>query len=441
MMEKQTKIGTVCNDFDTFQLKSVLVKNDAGDWGSEPDDRAIGVIRSTNFNNNGKLDLSDIAHRTLSEKKFKEKKLFANDILIERSGGSETQPVGRVGFVTDEMADKDYAFANFIQRISLNDEINPKFVYFCLQQMYEMGVTAGMQSQTTGIRNLDWKQYVKVSLPKPSPNEQTAIANILSKVDEAIAAVQGSIAAAERLKKSLMQNLLTGRMKPDGTLRKEDEFYMDEKFGKVPVGWEVKKVGEVFDTYPTASYSRSKLLETGNCKYIHYGDIHTKFDTFLDISNTDLPYISDDMIKNFVFLKDGDIVIADTSEDYEGVGKLVEIRNIGENKVISGLHTLLIRSKADTLINGYKGYMFNEERVMLSLLKYVTGIKVYSISKSCLARVVIPIPPKKEQEQIKSKLDSVNSVIQQKKEGIKTMERLKKSLMQNLLTGKVRVNP
>ena len=56
------------------------------------------------------------AYRTLSEKKFKEKKLFANDILIERSGGSETQPVGRVGFVTDEMADKDYAFANFIQR-------------------------------------------------------------------------------------------------------------------------------------------------------------------------------------------------------------------------------------------------------------------------------------------------------------------------------------
>ena len=115
-MEKQSKIGTVCGDFDTFQLKSVLVKNDAGDWGSEPDDRAIGVIRSTNFNNDGKLDLSNIAYRTLSEKKFKEKKLFANDILIERSGGSETQPVGRVGFVTDEMADKDYAFANFIQR-------------------------------------------------------------------------------------------------------------------------------------------------------------------------------------------------------------------------------------------------------------------------------------------------------------------------------------
>ena len=219
MMEKQTKIGTVCSDFGTFQLKSVLVKNDAGDWGSEPDKDAIGVIRSTNFNNDGKLDLSDIAYRTLSKRKFEEKKLYASDILIERSGGSETQPVGRIGYITDEMAKTDYAFANFIQRISLNDEVNAKFVYYCLQQMYEMGITAGMQSQTTGIRNLDWKQYIKISLPKPTLSEQSAIAAILSKVDETIASVQASIAAAERLKKSLMQNLLTGRMKPSGECR------------------------------------------------------------------------------------------------------------------------------------------------------------------------------------------------------------------------------
>ena len=316
-----------------------------------------------------------------------------------------------------------------------NDIIDIKYLEYYLKHInLEHVITGGAQPQITRTALRILKVNYPVSLP-----EQTAIANILSKVDEAIASVQGSIAAAERLKKSLMQNLLTGRMKPNGTLRKEDEFYLDEKFGKVPVGWEVKKVGEVFDAYPTASYSRSKLLETGNCKYIHYGDIHTKFDTFLDVSNTELPYISDDMIKNFVFLKDGDIVIADTSEDYEGVGKLVEIRNIGDKKIISGLHTLLIRAKSDVLINGYKGYMFNEERVMLSLLKYVTGIKVYSISKSCLARVLIPIPRKEEQEQIKNKLDSVTQTIQQKKDQINTLGRLKKSLMQNLLTGRVRV--
>ncbi len=355
------------------------------------------------------------------------------DVLIAMSGNT-TCKMGRVS--------KAFSPSLVNQRVGwikpLNSEINIDFVYYLLQsESYQNKLWN--YATATGQPNLSPRDICKINFYKPTLPEQSAIAAILSKVDESIATVQASITAAERLKKSLMQNLLTGRMKPDGTMRTEDEFYLDEKFGKVPKGWVVKKVGDVFDTYPTASYSRSKLLETGTCKYIHYGDIHTKFDTFLDISNTELPYISDDMIKNFVFLKDGDIIIADTSEDYEGVGKLVEIKNIGNDKVISGLHTLHIRSKSDELINGYKGYMFNEERVMLSLLKYVTGIKVYSISKSCLARVLIPIPTKEEQKQIKSKLDSVNSIILQKKEEINTLERLKKSLMQNLLTGRVRI--
>lgn len=236
-----------------------------------------------------------------------------------------------------------------------------------------------------------------------------------------------------------MQNLLTGKMKPDGTFRTPDEFYIDEKFGKVPVGWEVKRVDALFDFYPTASYSRAMLSDNGECKYIHYGDIHTRFDAFLDISKEILPCINKDMVKKFVYLEDGDIIISDTSEDYEGVGKLVEIVNIGDSKVISGLHTLLIRPKTDELMNGFKGYLFNEERVRLEFLKNVTGIKVYSISKNSLANVLLPIPPRDEQIQIKNKLDSFNKELCNSKDKIKSLERLKKSLMQNLLTGKIRV--
>lgn len=277
-----------------------------------------------------------------------------------------------------------------------------------------------------------------IRLILPSSEEgKTAIANILSKVDEAIASVQNSITAAERLKKSLMQKLLTGKMKPDGTFRTPEEFYIDEKFGKVPVGWEVKRVDALFDFYPTASYSRSMLSDSGDCKYIHYGDIHTRFETFLDISKETLPYINKDMVKKFVYLEDGDIIISDTSEDYEGVGKLVEIVNLGNSKVISGLHTLLLRPNTKELINGFKGYLFNEERVRLEFLKYVTGIKVYSISKNSMAKVLLPIPTKQEQESIKDRLDAVENDISSSRTKIMSLERLKKSLMQNLLTGKV----
>ena len=421
MMEKQSKIGTVCGDFDTFQLKSVLVKNDAGDWGSEPDDRAIGVIRSTNFNNDGKLDLSNIAYRTLSEKKFKEKKLFANDILIERSGGSETQPVGRVGFVTDEMADKDYAFANFIQRISLNDEITPKFVYFCLQQMYEMGVTAGMQSQTTGIRNLDWKQYVKVSLPKPSPNEQTAIANILSKVDEAIAAVQGSIAAAERLKKSLMQNLLTGRMKPDGTLRKEDEFYMDEKFGKVPKEWHWGKLSEVAEIIAGQSPQGEFYNDEGVGTPMLNGP--TEF--------TDEYPIPVQWTKKVTKLcKKGDILFTVRGSS---TGRM----NFADQEYCIGRGLAAIRPKHDGNIQ-FLYYTLTRISEMILAEAKGAGTTFPNVSRGDLLKKVILIPT--NQNEIIQPIVEIACLIKSKQQKIATLERLKKSLMQNLLTGRVRIN-
>src|SRR5690606_8645019 len=96
---------------------------------------------------------------------------------------------------------------------------------------------------TTGLGNLDIRFLRNMDIDyTENPAEQTAIATILSKVDEAIAATQNSIKAAEKLKKALMQNLLTGKLKPDGSWRSEDEFYEDEKFGKVPLGWEVARV-------------------------------------------------------------------------------------------------------------------------------------------------------------------------------------------------------
>lgn len=425
---KRSKIGVVCNGFDTFELKSVLTKNDAGDWGMAPDENAVGVIRSTNFNNNGRLDLSDIAYRTLTPKKFSEKKLYASDILIERSGGSETQPVGRVGFITDEMAKTDYAFANFIQRISLDDTVDAKFVYYCLQQMYEMGITSGMQSQTTGIRNLDWKQYIKVSLPKPSLSEQTAIATMLSKVDEAIEAVQGSIAAAERLKKSLMQNLLTGKMKPDGTFRTPEEFYTDEKFGKVPLGWEVKRIQD-------------------------FGKVQTG-----KTPPTEEPGVFSEMGKGFMFITPGDVGLnkyIEKTERYvsdKGIlySYIIPVNTVSEVCIGSTIGKIGITKEECCTNQQITSVVMNEQNnaeyfyyAMLARrehFKSIAGINATpQINKSEYSKYRILCPKtKEEQASIAHKISAIDNEISNNQQKIATLERLKKSLMQNLLTGRVK---
>ena len=133
--------------------------------------------------------------------------------------------------------------------------------------------------------------------------------------------------------------------------------YKDTPIGKIPADWEVKKIGEIFNSFPTASYSRADLDEEGEILYLHYGDIHTKFDFHLDVSKATLPSITEEKLKKYEVVKEGDWVLCDASEDYDGVGKSVEIVNLDEKKLIAGLHTFLLREKEISLLLILKGML------------------------------------------------------------------------------------
>ena len=114
--------------------------------------------------------------------------------------------------------------------------------------------------------------------------------------------------------------------------------------------WEMKKLGEVMVFKVTNSFSRENLnYELGTVKNIHYGDIHTKFQTLFDITKELVPFINEDIsigrITDENYCKNGDIVFADASEDLNDVGKSIEIINTNGEKLLSGLHTLLARPK------------------------------------------------------------------------------------------------
>lgn len=85
--------------------------------------------------------------------------------------------------------------------------------------------------------------------------------------------------------------------------------------------------------------------------------------------------------------------MVDASEDYEGVGKSVEVRNIGNFKIISGLHTFLLRDKNGHISNGFKGYIHSNTLVKKQMDTLATGMKVYGVSKTNLKLIKIPLPP------------------------------------------------
>ena len=307
-------------------------------------------------------------------------------------------------------------------------EINKAYFGYSFQNLEYIlkAKTAG-----SGIPHADKGVISKLEFYKPSLPEQTAIANILSKVDEAIEAVQDSIAAAERLKKSLMQNLLTGRMKPDGTFRKEDEFYMDEKFGKVPKGWEVKRVDEIADFVQYGLNQASS--ETGNIPMFRMNNIVNG-----EMQDYPLVYVNlNDTALCQYKLEKGDILFNRTNS-MDLVGKVGVFKLEGDYVFAS----YLIRIRVSKDNNPYfVNYALNSYPIQCSLRSKATpAVSQANINSKSLRGTSILIPKEKqEQDEIVSRIEQVELWINNKQQKIATLERLKKSLMQNLLTGRMRV--
>jgi type I restriction enzyme S subunit len=215
--------------------------------------------------------------------------------------------------------------------------------------------------------------------------------------------------------------------------------YKQTEVGLIPEEWEVKKLGEVFQFLATANNSRSDLLENGEIKYIHYGDIHTLWKSFLDCSSDALPLIQRDKVKNVPFLEDGDLVMADASEDYEGLGISVEVKNASGRKVVAGLHTFLLRGNKEVLADGFKGYLQYIPSVKDSLKKAATGISVYGISKNNAKNILICLPTYSEQQAIATALSDVDALIISLDNFIAKKHDIKQATMQQLLTGKTRL--
>lgn len=215
--------------------------------------------------------------------------------------------------------------------------------------------------------------------------------------------------------------------------------YKQTEVGVIPEDWDVISYGEAFDFLSTASYSRADLSDNDEVFYVHYGDIHTTWNHFLDFKKYTLPTIEKIKVKNYSFIKDGDLIMADASEDYGGIGKSIEVKNITTNKAISGLHTFLLRGKEGIFVDGFKGYIHSNRVVKTSMERLATGLKVYGVSKTNLKTIQIPRPTLPEQSTIATILSDTDALIEHLEKLIAKKIAIKQGTMQQLLTGKKRL--
>jgi type I restriction enzyme S subunit len=200
-----------------------------------------------------------------------------------------------------------------------------------------------------------------------------------------------------------------------------------------PSDWDYLSIEDLYDFKSTIALSRAQLSETKEIGYIHYGDIHTKFERTVDLGKVSLPKVSASQIANATFLNDMDLVIADASEDYTGVAKTIEISGTNLTKSVAGLHTILLRPKTKNVVKGFGGFIQFMPSFRDQIQILASGLKVYGISKSNLAKIRIHLPPKDEQIVIAKVLSNIDNLIQAIREEIAKNTSIKNGLVQKNL--------
>lgn len=219
-----------------------------GLWtGKVPPFISVGVIRNTNFTKEGILDDSDIAFIQVEAKKYSSRGLNYGDIILEKSGGGPKQPVGRV--VLFEKNDGEFSFSNFTSAITVRNKesLDFRFLHKYLYWIYLSGVTEGIQSNSTGIRNLDGNAYKSISIEYPSIVEQRRIVTIL---DEAFEGISIAKANTER-------NL--------NNARELFETYLQSVFTQRGEGWNLRYLSEIATTF---GRGKSKHRPRGDLKLL-----------------------------------------------------------------------------------------------------------------------------------------------------------------------------
>ena len=189
-MEQFNLVRAESNGWSIVPLNSVVIKPLSGEWGQEDTDgTGVKVLRTTNFTDSGRIDYSEVVRRSIELKKVEAKALRDGDILIEKSGGSDTKPVGRVIFYQE--TSENYLFNNFTALLRPNTQkLNSRFLFTFLFVTYWNGGTKPYENKTTGIHNLKLEDFLdKTMIPIPPIEDQEVFAEFVRQSDKSKFAV------------------------------------------------------------------------------------------------------------------------------------------------------------------------------------------------------------------------------------------------------------
>ena len=387
------------------KLINITGKALSGEWGID-DEEGIGipVLRTTNFTNDGIIDYSNVITRTITKKNIADKFLRKGDIIIEKSGGSDNKPVGRVVYFDND--ENKFLFNNFTGLLRVKDTTKwlPKYIFYSLFANYQSGGTRRYENKTTGLHNLQTDFYVKdFEIKETSYSEQIEICELFDKITDLIDKRKQQLEKFDELVKSRFVEMF-------GNVIRNDKGWEQYTFSDIATS----RLGKMLDA----------KQQTGKYAYPYLANFNVQWFRF-EIENLNKMDFNEADRQEFE-LRDGDLLVCEGGE----IGRCAVWHNeIQPCYFQKALHR--VRCNQHIVLPDYMAWWF----------KYNCDHKGFAAIEGAKATIAhlpgaklkvlkVTVPPIELQNQFVAFLKQTDKSKLEVQKSIKKLELLKKALMQ-----------
>lgn len=388
------------------RLLEITGKALSGEWGSDDNEgNGIPVLRTTNFTNEGIINYANTVTRKITKKDLSKKMLRKGDIIIEKSGGSDKQPVGRVVFFEGE--ENKYLFNNFTGLLRVQEKTKwlPKYVFYALLANYVMGGTLQFENRTTGLHNLQIDSYVTaVEIADREIKEQAYIINCLDSVNSLITARREQLAKLDELVKSRFIELFGDPVSNS-------------------LGWKKKTLKEVCLKLNDGTHFSPESFETGEYKYVTAKNI--KLSGF-DFSN--ITYVPEEVHRPIYERCNPEL--GDVLYIKDGVTTGVAMVNTLEEE-FTLLSSVALLKQDRRIMNGhFLAALLNNKNVYADIRSNMGGAAITRLTIAKLNAIKVILPPIELQNQFAAFVEQTDKSKFEIQKSLEKLETLKKALMQ-----------
>lgn len=417
------------------RLKNLVADVMNGTWGEEPDPDEEGVlcIRAADFDRlRHRVSREKLVRRRINVRELAEHRLEIGDLVLEKSGGGDQQPVG-VAVLYD--LPENAVATNFAARVRPAAGVDPRFLNYVLASTYFMGLNHRSIKQTTGIQNLDTQSFFAESWAVPGAEEQVAIANFLdletARIDQISKMKQSLIDRIQERRTTLVANALPGL----GDVR-----FGGDGIPFVMTKWPLVRLGHVasVQTGMTLDAGRATADEEVELPYLRVANVQDGWVDLEEVKDVVVPRPIADSSR----LAPGDVLMTEGGDpDKLGRGTVWK-GQIGE--CLHQNHIFAVRPSPDRLLSSYLALL---TRTPLARTYFeVTASKTTGIASTSSGKIRswrIPLPPVEEQEQAVKRVSERERILVEAIEGLQkqlaVLAERRQSLITAIVTGQLDV--